>query len=190
MDHERSDAIMSPRPLPFAVFCNNAVPYQTVFTGLTAAAGSFASMLAVRFLFGAGEAGAFPGMARAMFSWIPMQERGLVQGINFSGSRIGAAVTLPVVAALISELGWRPTFVVLMLLGCVWSVVWLLLFRDDPVDANWLGERHTDNVAIEAAVRIENAVAAVLKEGRVRTPDIGGSSSTTEVAQAIANAIE
>ena len=60
----------------------------SIFTGLTAAAFNFLSMLIVRFLFGAGEAGAFPSLARATFSWIPMQERGAVQGINFSGSRI------------------------------------------------------------------------------------------------------
>jgi len=81
------------------------VAVWSLFTGLTAAAGSFGSMLVVRFLFIAGEAGALPGMSRAMFSWIPMQERGLVQGINFSGSRIGAAVTLPLIAGLIRELG-------------------------------------------------------------------------------------
>lgn len=112
----------------------------SVFTGLTAAAGSWASMMVVRFLFGAGEAGAFPGMARAVYSWIPMQERGLVQGINFSGSRIGAAVTLPLIAWLITEIGWRPTFVVLMFVGFVWAAAWLLAFRDDPAQVTWLSD--------------------------------------------------
>lgn len=120
------------------------VAVWSVFTGLTALVWSFPGMLAVRFLFGAGEAGAFPGMARAMYSWIPMQERGLVQGINFSGSRIGAALTLPIVAYLIVELGWRPTFLILMIVGCVWAVLWFLYFRDDPVDAKWLGETERD----------------------------------------------
>ncbi|TWU45137.1 putative sulfoacetate transporter SauU [Novipirellula aureliae] len=122
------------------------VAIWSVFTGLTAAAGSLASMLVIRFLFGAGEAGAFPGMARAMYSWIPMQERGLVQGINFSGSRIGAAVTLPLVAGLIAQFGWRPTFVILMIVGFIWSVAWLLYFRDDPADAKWLSERESEYI--------------------------------------------
>ena len=64
-------------------------------------------MLVVRFLFGAGEAGAFPGMAQAAFKWIPMEERGTVQGINFSGSRLGAAFALPAIALMIDQLGWR-----------------------------------------------------------------------------------
>lgn len=116
----------------------------SIFTGLSAAAWSFASMVAVRFLFGAGEAGAFPGMARAMYSWIPMKERGFVQGVNFSGSRIGAAVTLPLIAWLIGEMGWRPTFVILMIVGFAWSLAWFLFFRDDPVDAKWLGQAERD----------------------------------------------
>ncbi len=122
------------------------VTVWSIFTGLTAAVNSFSTMLAVRFLFGAGEAGAFPGMSRAMYSWIPMQERGLVQGINFSGSRIGAAVTLPVIAGLISHVGWRPTFAILMGVGLVWSVLWFLYFRDDPRDAVWLGDEERDYI--------------------------------------------
>ncbi|WP_231603262.1 MFS transporter [Neorhodopirellula pilleata] len=122
------------------------VAVWSVFTGLTAAVGSFATMLLVRFCFGAGEAGAFPGMARAMYSWIPMQERGIVQGINFSGSRIGAALTLPLITGLIDQLGWRPTFVILMLIGCVWSVVWLVFFRDDPIDTPWIGESEKEYI--------------------------------------------
>src|SRR3954451_20685936 len=55
-------------------------------TGLTGAVAGLATLLAVRFLFGAGEAGAFPGMARAIYAWIPMRERGTAQGVNFSGA--------------------------------------------------------------------------------------------------------
>lgn len=54
---------------------------------------------------------------------------------------------------------------------------------------DWLGDKHNDPVCIEAAVSLENAVAKVLQEGNIRTPDIGGTSSTTDVANAIADAI-
>lgn len=106
----------------------------SVFTGLTAAAWNLISLLVIRFLFGAGEAGAFPGMARVVYSWIPVKERGLVKGINFSGSRIGAALAMPGVAWLIHQFGWKPTFLILMLLGFAWSVLWLIWFRDEPAE--------------------------------------------------------
>ncbi|MEM6980640.1 MAG: MFS transporter, partial [Planctomycetota bacterium] len=98
------------------------------------------------FLFGAGGAGAFPGMSRAMYSWIPMRERGMVQGVNFSGSRIGAAITLPMVAWLIDQFGWRPTFAVLMMIGCVWAIAWFVFFRDDPDDASWLSDAEREHI--------------------------------------------
>jgi ACS family glucarate transporter-like MFS transporter len=104
----------------------------SVFTGLTAAAWNFVSLLVIRFLFGAGEAGAFPGMARVVYSWIPVKERGLVKGINFSGSRIGAALAMPGVAWLIHQVGWKQTFVVLMVIGFAWAAFWWLWFRDEP----------------------------------------------------------
>jgi ACS family glucarate transporter-like MFS transporter len=108
------------------------VAFWSLFTGLTAAAWNLVSMMVVRFLFGAGEAGAFPGAARTVYSWIPMKERGIVQGINFSGSRLGAAFALPVVAWMIERVGWKQSFLILMGIGFLWAVFWFLWFRDDP----------------------------------------------------------
>ena len=122
------------------------VTLWSVFTGLTAAVNQLATMLLVRFFFGAAEAGAFPGMSRAVFSWIPMHERGRAQAINFSGSRIGAALTLPVISWLITRYGWRLTFVVLMIAGVAWAIGWLLFFRDDPTEAGWLGDAERDQI--------------------------------------------
>lgn len=110
------------------------VTVWSLFTGLSALAWNYWSLLIIRFLFGAGEAGAFPGMARAVYSWIPLKERGLVKGINFSGSRLGAAFALPVLAVAIDSLGWKHTFFILTGVGCLWSVAWWLWFRDEPAD--------------------------------------------------------
>jgi MFS transporter, ACS family, glucarate transporter len=70
------------------------VTLWSVFAALSGAAWNFVSMMVVRFLFGAGEAGAFPAMSRAVYSWIPLKERGIVNGINFSGGRVGAALSM------------------------------------------------------------------------------------------------
>lgn len=122
------------------------VTVWSVFTGLTAAAWNFASLLVVRFLFGAGEAGAFPGMAKVIYSWIPVRERGLVKGINFSGSRIGAALAMPLVAAMIAKLGWKQTFAVLMVVGFAWSLVWWWWFRDEPREHTGISPAELDYI--------------------------------------------
>ncbi len=108
------------------------VSLWSLFTALTGAVWNYGALMVVRFLFGAGEAGAFPGMARAIYSWIPLQERGIVNGINFSGGRIGAAFALPLVAWLMELVGWRLTFVILGAVGLIWGIVWYLWFRDNP----------------------------------------------------------
>lgn len=122
------------------IILSSVVTFWSIFTGLTAAAWNYSSMLLVRFLFGAGEAGAFPNMARAIYSWIPMKERGRVQGINFSASRIGAALTMPAIAWLISMVGWQYCFVILALVGVVWSLFFYFFFRDEPSEHSLISE--------------------------------------------------
>jgi sugar phosphate permease len=83
------------------------VTYWSIMTAATAGAFSSVSFIVVRFLFGVGEAGAFPGATRAMQLWYPQRERGLVQGITHSASRLGAAIAPPLVVLIMTELGWR-----------------------------------------------------------------------------------
>ncbi len=140
------------------------VLFWSAFTGLTAAAWNFSSLLAIRFLFGAGEAGAFPGLAKVVYSWIPLTERGLIKGINFSGSRVGAAVTMPLLPMLIDRVGWKGAFVVLMGVGFCWAGFWWNWFRDDPEkhryvrreELKWikLGRREaTETAAVQISLR-------------------------------------
>lgn len=116
------------------------VSIWSLFTALTGLAFNFVSLLTVRFLFGAGEAGAFPGMSRAIYSWIPLKERGIVTGINFSGSRLGAAFALPAVAWMIDSFGWRTTFFALGAVGVLWALAWFLFFRDNPEDHSGISD--------------------------------------------------
>jgi MFS transporter, ACS family, glucarate transporter len=112
----------------------------SVLTALTGAAFNYLSMLVIRFLFGAGEAGAFPSLAKVVYNWFPVKERGIVQGINFSGSRIGAAFALPLVAVIIGNVGWRLSFVIFGAVGVVFSLLWWWLFRNRPEESGALGD--------------------------------------------------
>ncbi len=116
------------------------VSVWSMFTALTGAARTALQMLILRFLFGVGEAGAFPGAAQAFFRWLPVKDRGLAHGINFSGSRLGAAFSLFLMPWLIRQIGWRLTFVVNGLIGIVWATVWLIWFRDNPKDNRKVNE--------------------------------------------------
>ena len=76
----------------------------------TGLAWSFASLLICRFLFGAGEAGAFPNTSRSFSQWFPVKERGRAHGIIFMGTRLGGALAPPLAVALIEAAGWRVSF--------------------------------------------------------------------------------
>ncbi len=102
---------------------------MTIATGL---ARGFASLFAVRLLFGIGEAGAFPASARVYAHWLPAHLRGRLFGLLIMAAALSGALTQPLVVALVSRLGWRITFAVFGALGFVWAAVWWVWFRDDP----------------------------------------------------------
>jgi len=110
------------------------VVWWSLFTALTGAAWSAASLGTIRFLFGAGEAGAFPGATRAFSRWLTVSERGFAQGITHSGSRLAGSLAPGAMAALMAVWGWRPAFVLFGGVGVVWAAVWFFWYRDRPED--------------------------------------------------------
>lgn len=110
------------------------VVWWSVFTGMTGAAGGFVSLMIIRFMFGVGEAGAYPNMTGSIGKWFPKSETGKAQGFIWAASRFGGALAPITVIPLMSWIGWRLTFVVFGLLGVAWGVVWLLWYKDKPKD--------------------------------------------------------
>lgn len=110
------------------------VAWWSVFTMATAAAFNFWSLGAIRFLFGAGEAGAWPNAAKTFSRWIPANERGRVQGIFFMGAHLAGGFTPVLVSALLPLLGWRGVFAAFGCIGFLWTAGWFRWFRDDPAD--------------------------------------------------------
>jgi ACS family glucarate transporter-like MFS transporter len=108
------------------------VLWWSAFTMLTGAAQGLRSLVAIRFLFGAGEAGAFPNVVRSFSRWFPARERGMANGVLFFGSRLGGAITAPIALLLIQRWGWRASFVVFGAFGVVWAVWWYRSYRDRP----------------------------------------------------------
>lgn len=106
-----------------------AVVWWSVFTAATALSRGFASLFAFRLLLGVGESGAYPSNAKVVSEWFPRQERALATSIFDSGARVGTALSLPIVTAIIALLGWRWSFAITGALGLVWLVFWLWLYR-------------------------------------------------------------
>ena len=108
------------------------VVWWSIFTALTGIAWNLTSLIAIRFLFGCGEAGAFPGATSAIARWFPRNELARAQSTVMFGSRIGFAMTSWVVIALMTVYGWRAVYWIFAVLGLVWALGWSLWFRNTP----------------------------------------------------------
>jgi MFS family permease len=106
--------------------------WWSAFTVLTGFCTGLYSLVVVRFLFGAGEAGAFPNAARVVSRWFPTQERGRVQGILLAASQAGGALSPFVASWLILTVGWRAAFAAFGVLGFLWAFGFYRWFRDEP----------------------------------------------------------
>jgi MFS transporter, ACS family, glucarate transporter len=107
------------------------------FAGITMSL-SFVSLLVVRFLFGIGEAGAYPNIARAFHDWFPVGERGFAKGAVWMAGRFAGGFTPLLVYAMIPDavgnetVVWRHTFWIFGSLGLIWCFFFWLWFRDRP----------------------------------------------------------
>jgi MFS transporter, ACS family, glucarate transporter len=111
-----------------------AITWWSFFTAATGFAFNAVSLGVTRFLFGVGEAAAFPASSRAVLPWLPAAQRAFGQGFQHSGARLGAALCPLVVVALLARLSWHWVFYVFGSVGVVLAVVWYLYFRDYPQD--------------------------------------------------------
>lgn len=127
----------------------------SLFTALSGSAWSFASLLLMRFLFGAGEAGAYPNMARVQANWLPTKARARAGGLLWLTARWGGAAAPLIFSMLMvglnsatfrdglnglgltwlaSVASWRLGFWISGMIGLVWVAAFYPWFRDNPAD--------------------------------------------------------
>jgi MFS family permease len=117
----------------------------TVLTGLVgmqvagATLGGLGTLWLVRFLFGAGEAGAYPNIARALHNWFPASERGAAQGWVWMSGRIMGGLTPLIWMLLVSGtqwtrplVHWRAAFCIFGCIGVMWCILFAKRFADRP----------------------------------------------------------
>ncbi|MFT3878387.1 MAG: MFS transporter [Gemmatales bacterium] len=140
--------------------------FWSLFTVLTGWATGFVSLLIIRFLFGVGEAGAFPNMARVQAAWLPASARGRAGGWLWLAARWGGAFSpflfaaiirwvdspgvrswMSMVPGLADVAGWRVGFWIAGVVGFLWCLWFYLWFKDDPA------QKRTVNSAELALIR-------------------------------------
>ena len=108
------------------------VLWWSLFTALTGFTVGFITLLCVRFLFGMGEAGAFPNSTGVISRWFPAAETAKGVSSLMIGSSTGAAIAPLIVVPLAVAYGWRVPFFVSGIIGLAWVLVCFLWFRNYP----------------------------------------------------------
>jgi sugar phosphate permease len=154
------------------------VVFWSVMTSVTAFATGIVSLFVIRFVFGLGEAGAFPTASRAMQLWFPRSERGLVQGVTHCLSRFAVVITPAVSVQVMLWFGWRWIFHLSALLGFAWAAVFYVTYRNRP-------EEHPRVSGAELA-KIRGGVSGGVEGGRRAVPwrAIFGSRNMWAIAAA------
>jgi MFS family permease len=128
------------------------VLWWSAFTSLTGLVSNFTVLLITRFLFGAGEAGAYPNSSATISRWFPATERARAHGVVWMASRVGGAISPWLVIPIQIAYGWRASFFAFGFLGVIWTLAWYAWFRDNPrqkegVTAEEIAEIGPPNVA-------------------------------------------
>jgi len=108
------------------------VIWWSVFTALTGAVNGLTGLIAIRFLFGMGEAGAYPNSCGVISRWVPKLETSRGMSWLGMGAPTGAALAPLVVVPIAAAYGWRAPFYINGILGLVWVLVCWLWFRNHP----------------------------------------------------------
>jgi len=117
-----------------------AIGVWSLATILHAFANSLTTFSLFRGLLGLSEAGNWPGATKANAEWFPINERALAQGIFNSGAAIGGIISAPIVGLLFVFFeSWQAVFISIGVLGLLWLVPWLVIYKSGPESHPWLG---------------------------------------------------
>ncbi|MEO5898460.1 MAG: MFS transporter [Vicinamibacterales bacterium] len=122
------------------------VLWWSAFTSLTGAVSNYSLLLLTRFLFGAGEAGAFPNASIVVSRWYPPSQRASMAGVLLMASQIGGAIAPLLIVPIQMRYGWRAAFYLFGAVGVVWATVWYWWFRDSPAEKPGVSQAELDSV--------------------------------------------
>lgn len=123
-----------------------SIAIWSVSIALHAVAKSAMAFGIFRFTLGFGEAGNWPGAAKSNSEWFPVKERAFAQGLFNAGAALGSVISAPVIAWFYLTLGWRGTFAVIAVLGLLWIIPWLLLYKGNPSEHPWISREEKQHI--------------------------------------------
>lgn len=103
-----------------------------MFSGSIALTYNFVSLFIIRVIFGMGEGPLSAATSKAVNNWFPKKERARALGMAMCGTPLGGAVSGPIVGLIAIHWGWKASFVLIMLIGLIWTWFWMKFMKDKP----------------------------------------------------------
>jgi ACS family glucarate transporter-like MFS transporter len=138
---------------------------------------SLSTLFLSRLGLGIGESAVNPGANSVIREWAPQSERGLASAIWISGSLAGPLVGALLVSWLVTDFGWRLSFIITACIGAVWAAIWWLVFHR-PEDTSWLSTAERTNIISERAVERAGSGPSVGYRGLLASPTMWGLAFT------------
>ena len=129
------------------------VLWWSLFTALTGVANGLISLMIIRFLFGMGEAGAYPNSSIVVSRWFPKYETGRAQAFIWAAGRIGGALAPLIVVPIAVAFGWRASFYVMGFVGVLWVIIWYWWFKDEPAQVKNISIQELDEIQTNQSIR-------------------------------------
>lgn len=128
----------------------------SIATALHAFGSSVLTFQIFRVILGVAEAGNWPGASKANAEWFPVKERALAQGIFNSGAAIGGILSPIILALLAAFMGWKTIFIVIGLIGLLWLIPWLIIYKSKPEDHPWLDPKEREYILSGQLVKTDD----------------------------------
>ena len=135
---------------------SRVVLWWSFFTAVTGAANGLISLVIIRFLFGAGEAGAYPNTSIVVSRWFPKYETGRAQSFIWAAGRIGGAMAPLIVVPVAVAFGWRSSFYLMGFIGVIWVLIWFRWFRDSPEQKRSVTQSELQEIQDNRQVRLKD----------------------------------
>jgi MFS transporter, ACS family, glucarate transporter len=129
------------------------VVWWSAFTSLTGMVSNFFALLFTRFMFGAGEAGAYPNSSSSISRWFPQTERARAHSFVWMASRVGGAISPLLVVPIQRAYGWRASFLAFGVIGMFWAVIWYWWYRDHPDEKEGVSKQEMEELSGETERR-------------------------------------
>jgi MFS family permease len=115
-----------------------AMVVWSVFSGAIALTYNFVSLFIIRVIFGMGEGPLSAATSKSVNNWFPQKERARALGHDDVRTPLGGAISGPIVGLIAIHWGWKASFVLIMIIGLIWTWFWMKFMKDKPDDSRSL----------------------------------------------------